>query len=134
MGTFTDNAKIKQNRLTAGDILRSIRETRNIPIKVVAETIGVSALAIQKIERNTSSGSFNTLNKLCNFYEISMEDLAFWTTEESNTDIAKAKDLLYKMLINAVYKRAEKNLSGEHDNTDQIGGTELSMRVDDSVN
>lgn len=127
---MADNAKSKEIRLTAGDILRSIRETRNIPIRAVSKAIKVSELAIQKIERNQSGGSIDTFIKLCAFYEIRIEDLIFWTTEESSTDVEKAKDILYKMLISAVAKRAEGKLRELQEKSVQTDNTETPECVD----
>ena len=100
--------KQDEAKITVGDILKTVRETRNISIRAVSKATDISELAIQKIEKNASGGSVETIFKLCTFYEISMDDLLFWTTEESNTDIQKAKDILYDLLIKSVNKRAKK--------------------------
>lgn len=96
---------LERTKLTSGDILRTIRETRNISIRAVSKATNLSELAIQKIEKNASGGSLETFVKLCTFYDISMDDLLFWNTEESNTNIQKAKELLYNLLIKSVEKR-----------------------------
>lgn len=127
---MTNNAMSRYARLTPGDILRTIRETRNIPIRVVSEASGVSGIAIQKIENNQSGGSIDTFIKLCEFYEIRIEDLVFWNTTEANNDVDKAKDILYKMLINAVSKRVEAKLIAQNKRSNQTDIEETLGCVD----
>ena len=108
----------KQIRITTGDILRTIRETRNISIRAVSKASGISELTIQKIEKDMSKGAIDTLTKLCAFYEISMDDLTFWTTKEQENDLDKAKDILYKLFINSISKRIEKKVANSQDSSD----------------
>ena len=104
--------KSAEAKLTIGDLLRIIREILNISIRAASKETGISELAIQKIEKNTSAGSWGTFYKLCNLYEISMDDLLFWSTEESSTNEERAKDVLYSLLM----KSAEKRLGDENSN------------------
>lgn len=117
VNNFTE--KNEQVRITVGDILRTIRETRNISIRAVSRASGVSELTIQKIERNMSNGSIDTLIKLCAFYEIGMEDLTFWATEEQDNNVNKAKDMLYRLFVNSISKRVEKKITDFQGNLSQ---------------
>lgn len=59
----------------SGAAIKKIRKKRGLSLQTLAKGTGLSAGFISKIERGETSPSFNNLQKICHFLNISADDL-----------------------------------------------------------
>jgi transcriptional regulator with XRE-family HTH domain len=60
---------------TLGDRLRRIRKEQGYPLKKVAEAAEISVAYLSKLELNDGNPTFDVLNKIAKFYNLTVEGL-----------------------------------------------------------
>lgn len=60
---------------TFGDTVKKLREQHNLPLRVVAEALGVDTSMLGKIEKNTRKPTREMIEKLADFFHVSGRDL-----------------------------------------------------------
>lgn len=83
-----------------GDELRRIRNSKKLPIKEVAEHVGVSSMYISEIERNKKTPSDEVVKKLSEIYNVEEMDLfeGFNRIPESMHDEILSNSDLFNLL------------------------------------
>jgi transcriptional regulator with XRE-family HTH domain len=60
---------------TFGEIIKSFREEKNLPLRVVAEKVGIDTSTLGKLEKNERNPSKNLIRKFSEYYKINEKDL-----------------------------------------------------------
>lgn len=89
-----------------GDKLKKLRMTRNLNQKEVAEAIGVSVGMVSKYESGLKNPSVDTLTKLADYYNVSIDFLKGNENQMSELEIEfpEGVQLLKKALNNLTQK------------------------------
>lgn len=77
-----------------GKYLLEKRKEKNLTLKEVANTIGLTAGYISRIERGSSTPSKDVLKKICNIYEIDYNDVIDENGEITVDNISMGTDIL----------------------------------------
>lgn len=59
---------MKQN-----EIILQLRKNKNMTLEQLAEATGISKNMLQHLEKGNRTGTLETLEKLCNFYHVSLD-------------------------------------------------------------
>lgn len=58
-----------------GEIIKSFREEKNLPLRVVAKEVGIDTSTLGKLEKNERNPSEDLIRKLSTYYKIDEKDL-----------------------------------------------------------
>ena len=83
-----------------GTAIKNLRKNKGLTQKVLAEKCGVSANAMNQIEKNASFPHKNTIDKICDVLEIPVSYLLFFSISED--DIPDEKKIVFNSLNDAV--------------------------------
>lgn len=92
-----------------GDILKKLRNEKGISQQELADRLKINRSTYARYETSTTQPDFDTLNKLANFYDVSIDYLIGRTvkkskpilTEKNEKDIAKRMEQIKKDLTKA---------------------------------
>lgn len=74
---------------TFGEIIKSFREERNLPLRVVAKEVGIDTSTLGKLEKNERNPSTELIRKFSVYYKV----------DEKNLLIAsKSDNVAYKLM------------------------------------
>lgn len=74
---------------TFGEIIKSFREKKSLPLRVVAKEVGVDTSTLGKLEKNERNPSKDLIRKLSTYYKIDEKDLLI---------ASKSDNVAYKLL------------------------------------
>lgn len=60
---------------TFGEIIKSLREEKNLPLRVVAKEVGIDTSTLGKLEKNKRNPSKDLIRKFSIYYEVNETDL-----------------------------------------------------------
>ena len=83
-----------------GTAIKNLRKNKGLTQKVLAEMCGISANAMNQIEKNTSFPHKNTIDKICDVLGIPVSYLLFFSISED--DIPDEKKVVFNSLNDAV--------------------------------
>ena len=83
--------------MNLGEAIKTIRRSRGILQKELAERIGISANALVSIEHDNSFPTKETIEKICAALDIPRSYLLLSCLEEE--DIPEEKRILYRVLV-----------------------------------
>ncbi len=90
---------------TLGNLLRELREQRNLLIREVAASISLDQTLLSKIERDERNPTQEQLNSFCKFYKESADEIeTLWLSDKIMKELkdhklaAKALDMAKKKL------------------------------------
>lgn len=82
------------NKILIGEKLKDIRQSLGLTQEQVSEKLGLAPRYLSDIERNKTKGSLNSLIKLCNIYNTSLDYIFADYLNSSCTDQMKFDDNL----------------------------------------
>ena len=72
-----------------GQIIKSFREEKNLPLRVVAKEVGIDTSTLGKIEKNERNPSKDLIQKFSTYFKIDEKDLLI---------ASKSDNVAYKLL------------------------------------
>lgn len=72
-----------------GEIIKSFREEKNLPLRVVAKEVGIDTSTLGKIEKNERNPSSDLIRKFSTYFKVNEKDLLI---------ASKSDNVAYKLL------------------------------------
>ena len=94
----------KNKKVGIGNVLKSIRLIRDITIKELADSMGVSAAYISEVELNNKNPSLEMLTKFSDALSVSKSAIMYFD-EQAETHNYEHKMLLYEILCQILNKQ-----------------------------
>lgn len=60
---------------TFGETVKKLREEKKLPLRVVADALGIDISMLGKVEKNTRKPTRNMIEKFAEFFNVSEKDL-----------------------------------------------------------
>lgn len=90
-----------------GDKIKELREKKGLTQKELAEEIGVAQSTVAMIESGKNKGSIETLSKIANYFNVSIDYLT--TTEEKLSFAMDSLKKIHKLTKEGVYNEQKEN-------------------------
>lgn len=92
-----------QHSKTFGEIIKGLREKKKLPLREVAEALGIDTSTLGKIEKNNRKPSKKLIEKIAHFFNVSEKEL----TIASLSDTVAYKILSEEDFASEILRAAE---------------------------